>query len=492
MREQPNIKKNFAYSFAYQLLTVVLPLITAPYIARTLGPDPIGVFQKTYAAAYYFYLFTLLGLKNYGNRTIARVREDPAARSRAFCELYALQLGVSVIVAALYVGFCFRFTEEYRVIYLLQGFYVLSGMLETDWFCYGMEQFKLPMLRCTAMRLGVLAAVFVFVHEPKDLGVYTAILSVGTLLSELMLWPYILKEIKPVRPTWKGIVQHIKPNLMLFWPVVAVSLYNLMDKLLLGCFGTNEEVAFYANAEKINNIAVTLILALDAVVMPRMSNIFAKNDTEQAKKLMDTVMLFAMFLSSALAFGLAGIAEGFAPWFYGAAFVRCGFYMLLLSPTVLIKGWASALRTQYIIPTGKDRIFLISLSAGAGVNLILDLLLIPSLAGVGAIIGTIAAEATVAILQFVLCRKDVPLGSYLKDGAAFVLIGAIMFAAVKAVGLLPLHPAAMFVLQVITGVLVYIPFACVYMLKIAKKPMLINEALSILKVKHRFGMGKDA
>ena len=490
MQKQPNIKKNFAYSLAYQILTVLLPLITAPYISRTLGADMVGVYHKTHAVANYFYLFTLLGLNNYGNRIIAQVRDNVEERSRTFFEIFSFQFVCSVLVCALYVGYCFRFTTEYRIVYLMQGLYVLSGMLEANWFCYGMEQFKLPTIRSTAMRVAVLVLVFVFVKKPEDIPIHTAIMAGGMLASSIIIWPYIFKNVRFVRPTLQGILKHIKPNLVLFWPIVAVSLYNIMDKLLLGYFSTNEEVAFYANAEKIATIPVTLILALDTVVMPRMSHIFAKNETDHARKLMDSVMLFAMLMSAALAFGLAGISQVFAPWFYGEAFTRCGFYLLLLSPTILLKGWAAALRTQYIIPTGKDRIFIISLSAGAGVNLVLDFLLIPSMAGVGAIIGTIAAEATVAIIQFALCAKDIPLRSYLTDGFAFILIGGVMFAAVKAVELLKLHPLWTLILQVALGAIVYVPLACFYMVKLAKKPVLVNEGLKLLRLKRRFGQAE--
>lgn len=485
--QKPSIKKNFAYSLAYQILTVLLPLVTAPYISRTLGADLVGVYHETHAAANYFYLFTLLGLNNYGNRIIAQVRDDVEARSRTFFEIYTFQFVCSAIVCALYVGYCFRFTTEYRIVYLMQGLYVLSGMIEANWFLYGMEEFKLTTIRSTAMRVAVLVLVFVFVRDKSDLPVHTAIMAGGTLASAFIIWPYIIKNVKFVRPTWKGIVRHIKPNLVLFWPIVAVSLYNIMDKLILGHFSTNEEVAFYANAEKIATIPVTLILALDSVVMPRMSNIFAKNETEHAQKLMDTVMLFAMFMSAALAFGLAGVSTVFAPWFYGEEFTRCGYYMLLLSSTILLKGWAAALRTQYIIPTGKDKIFIISLTAGAVVNLVLDFALIPSMAGVGAIIGTIAAEATVAVLQFILCRKAIPLGAYLRDGFAFILIGAIMFAAVKAVELLHMPALVTLLVQVAVGAILYGALACVYMVWIVKKPILVNEGLKLLHIKRRFG-----
>ena len=485
MRSNSRIKANFIYNFSYQILTIILPLITAPYLARVLGANLVGIYSKTHAMAHYFYLFTILGVNNYGNRLISQVRDDRKKMSTAFWEIYSFQAVTSAVVTILYVVFCLSFEYEYKTIYLLQGFYVLSGLFEINWFCFGLEKFRLTTLRSTVVRIAVLACVFIFVRDKGDLWKYTLILALSTIISVLTVWPFVIKHVDYVRPTLEGIRKHIKPNLMLFWPVIAISLYNIMDKIILGYFSTNEEVAFYSYAERIVTIPTTLILALDNVVMPRMSNIFAKNKTEQAEKLMGIVMLFAMFLSSAMTFGLAGVADVFAPWFYGKEFTRCGLYILLLSPTILFKGWAGALRTQFIIPTGRDKIYIISLTSGAVVNLILDFALIPSMDGVGAIIGTLAAELTVAIIQFAMCRNDVPLKEYFKNGVSFIIIGIGMFFCVEMIGKLGLSAFPTLIIQVCIGAVIYVICSFAYMI-LTKQPVLVNEGLKVLGIKQRF------
>ena len=484
--KKPDIKKNFLYSVGYQILAIILPLITAPYLARRLGADLLGIYSKSHAWANYFYLFTILGVNNYGNRAIARVRDDRHKTSEVFWEVYAFQAMTSILFFLLYILYCVTFEHENGNIFLLQSFYVLSGLFEINWFCFGLEKFKLTTIRNAVVRILMLIAIFVFVHDKSDLWLYTAILSVGYVVSALAVWPFVMKHVDFVRPTWQGIRKHIKPNLVLFWPVIAISLYNIMDKVLLGRFSSNSEVAFYTYAERIVTIPYTLMLALDNVVMPRMSNVFARNDSEQADKLMSYVMLFAMVIASAMTFGVAGISDVFAPWFYGKDFARCGYFIFLLAPTILFKGWAGALRTQFIIPTGRDRIYIISLTSGAVVNLILDLALIPSMNGVGAIIGTLAAEATVALIQFTMCRKDIPIREYMKNGVSFVIIGVVMFFCVEAVGKLGLAPLPTLVMQVAVGGVVYTTLASGYMIA-SRQPALINEALKFCHIRRRFG-----
>ena len=487
MTQKAGLKKNFLYSISYQILSIILPLITAPYVTRVLGAKSLGIYSKSQALANYFFLFAMLGVNNYGNRAIARVRDRRDEVSKTFWEIYSFQVITAVISSSLYWIYCLQFASDNRLIYMMQAFYVMSGLLDVNWCCFGLEKFKLTTIRSMIVRIATAVAVFAFINSKDDLWLYTFIISFGHIVSTLVVWPFIKNHIDFVKPTWAGIKRHIKPNLVLFWPVIAVSLYNIMDKLMLGWFSADEEVAFYTYAERIVTIPTTLILALDNVIMPRMSNLYAsEGGNEKIKYLMDNVMLFAMFMAAAMGFGLAGIADVFAPWFYGSAFTRCGYFIFLLSPVIVVKAWAGALRTQFIIPTGRDKIYVISLTTGAIVNLILNALLIPRINGVGAIIGTLAAEFAVCFLQFFWCRKDIDIKNYLVNGFSFCIIGTIMFFVVEALSHVSSSALITMVVQVICGAIVYIFVGCFYMVKIRKNPVLVNEGLKMLKIKYRF------
>ena len=481
------IKKNFIYSVSYQILSIILPLITAPYVTRVLGAKSLGVYSKSQALAHYFLLFAMLGVNNYGNRAIARVRNSKKEASKIFWEIYSFQTVTAILSIVAYWLYCLLIASDNRLIYIMQAFYVMSGFLDVNWCCFGMENFKLTTIRSMIIRISTAIAIFITVRNKTDLWLYTFIVSISYILSCLAVWPFIIKNIDFVKPTCAGIKRHIKPNLVLFWPVIAVSLYNIMDKLMLGWFSADEEVAFYTYAERIVTIPTTLILALDNVIMPRMSNLYAaEGQNSKIKYLMDNVMLFAMFMAAAMGFGLAGVADVFAPWFYGNAFTRCGYFIILLSPVIVIKAWAGALRTQFIIPTGRDKIYVASLTTGAFVNLILNSLLIPSMNGVGAIIGTLAAEFSVCFIQFFWCRKDIDIKNYLINGISFCAIGAIMFFVVEALSHISSSVLITMAVQVVCGAVVYVLLGCFYMLRIRKNPVLVNEGLKMLRIKYRF------
>ncbi|WP_065219522.1 MULTISPECIES: flippase [Butyricimonas] len=462
------IKKNLIYNVTYQILVIILPFITAPYISRVLGAHDVGVYSYTQAFANYFYLFAMLGVMNYGNRTIAAVRDNSDVLRKTFWEIFSFQFFVGMLVSVAYIFYCIYFVEEDKLIYYMQFFYVISGVFDINWACFGLEKFKLTTIRSVVVRLGMVVAIFLFVKERSDLAVYTGILSVGNLIAAFAVWPFVLKRIGFKMPTLEGILKHLKPNLILFFPVIAVSIYHLMARLMLGGLSTEEEVGFYTYAERITQIPNTLILALNSVVMPRMANLYAKNDQSTTRNLMDKVMLFAMFMSALMAFGLAGVAPIFAPWFYGNEFTRCGLFIVLLCPIIIFKGWAGVLRTQYIIPKGRDKVYIISLTTGAIVSLLLNFLLIPKYCGTGAVMGTLGAELSVCLVQFALIRREIPFAMYLRDGLVFCGFGIVMYLVISYMSRIEMSPFFLMLMQIVTGTLIFVIPAVFYCVKVKR------------------------
>lgn len=485
MAKEENVKTNFLFNVCYQIFILILPLITAPYISRVLGANSVGIYSYTQAFANYFVLFAMLGVNNYGNREIARTRDNKNDLSRTFWEIYITQAVLTLVLSIGYVIYVVGFVADNKAIYLIQALYVLSAGVDINWFCYGLEKFKVTVTRSTVIRICTAIAIFAFVKNQNDLWKYTLIMTAGTLIGQLVVWPFVIHRVAVVRPTLKGIIRHIKGNCILFVPVLAVSLYNVMDKLMLGSMSTTIEVGLYSYAEKIVQIPIAIIAALGTVLMPKISNLVVAGDERRSKDLMDKSMLVAMFSSVAFAFGLAAISDPFTIWFYGQDFARCGGFIFLLSPIIIFKSWSAIIRTQYIIPKQKDGIFILSVSTGAAVNLVLNALLIPRFEGTGAIIGTFFAELSVCLVQFIRVRKGINFIGYLKDGISFCTIGLVMFVSIYWMKNLNLSNFVIVMFQAIIGAIIYLLLSAVYMLKIKKDAFIINSVLGMLKIKHK-------
>ena len=292
-----NVKKNFIYNIMYQILVMILPLITAPYIARVLGTEGVGIYSYTYSVAYYFVLFAMLGLNNYGNRQVAKVRDDKDKLSKTFISIYCMQLITSAIMILCYIIYLMFFIKENLNIAIIQIIYLISTAFDINWFFFGLEKFKLTVTRNTIIKILTVICVFIFVKTRDDLYKYTLIMSIGTLISQLMIWPFVKKSVKFVKISIKDIFKHIKPCLILFIPVIAVSLYKIMDKVMIGNMSTMEQVGLYENSEKIVNILTALITALGTVMLPKISNLLANGEKEKSKQYIEKSMEFTIISS---------------------------------------------------------------------------------------------------------------------------------------------------------------------------------------------------
>lgn len=467
-----SIKKNFLYSSIYQVLLIILPLVTSPYVSRVLGPDGLGSFSYTQSIAKYFVLFAMLGVANYGNRRCAYVRNNREDLSRIFWEIYAMQLSVSVLCVISYIALSLSFEGENRVLLLLNGLYVLSAVFDISWLFFSLEQFKLTVTRNILVKIISVISIFAFVQTRDDCWKYALIIAGSFIVNQIVLWPFLGRYVNIVIPSVKSVVKHFKPNVILFLPVLAMSVYRVMDKVMLGALSTMTQTGFYENADKIVNLPAGIITAFGSVMLPRMSHLASKNEETMIQDMVYKSILFVVFMASALCFGISGIAEAFTPWFFGNEYRPCVQLISYLSLSLLFTSWGNVVRTQYIIPHKLDSQYTVSIVIGAVVNLFLNGLFIPVWGAWGAVIGTLGAEATSCIGQTFVVRKELPIGKYIAHSSPFLVFGVVMKLVVQTIGKSINGPEFLVILlQTSIG-------ACVYLL------------MSFFYVKKRFGINR--
>lgn len=473
------VKKNFLYNIVYQILILIIPIVTVPYVSRVLGSTGIGIYSYTYSIVYYFMMFAMLGLNNYGNRSIAKVRDNKEKLSRTFKEIYCMQIITSITMIILYFLYLDIFDVKYKEIALIQSIYVISCLFDINWFFFGIEKFKLTVTRNTIIKFLSLISIFLLVKDKNDIWIYTLIASGSLLLSQLFLWPFIKKYVNNVEIKFKDVIKHFKPCLKLFLPVIAVAIYKVMDKTMIGWFSDVSEVGFYENAEKIINVPNAIIAALGTVMLPRMSNLYAKNRDEESKKVIDKSIKLMMFLAFAMTFGLICISKNFSLIFFGQGFEKSGIIIILLSITILFLSWGNVLRTQYLIPKEYDKIYIESAFLGAIVNLIFNLIFIPKYASIGACIGTIFAELSVMLYQTISIKNELPIKEYVKDIIPFFIKSIIMFIVIYPFDFINLNNILIIIIQVVLACIVY------YLLNYKYVNELINLDKFISKLKRK-------
>ena len=443
--------KNFLYNVIYQIFILIIPLITTPYISRVLGVNNIGIYAYTYSIVYYFMLFSMLGINNYGARVIAKCNDNIEDRSNKFWNIYLLQLSLTIIMIVLYVLFILFISYDNKLIMLIQGVYLLSVAFDINWIFFGIEKFKITISRNIIIKLISLILIFTFVKYKNDLWKYTTIMSVSTLLSQLYLWLHLKKYIKRSKIRLKEILYHLKPCFILFIPVIAYSIYRVMDKTMIGYLANTTELGNYESAEKIINIPLSFIMALGTVMIPYMSK---TREDDYKKEIISTFELCFCFILP-MAFGLFIISNDFSNIFFGNEFTKTGNIIKLLTSTIIFSAISNVIRTNYLIPKEKDYVYVKSTIIGAIANLICNIVFIKRYGAYGACIGTIFAEFIVMAYQIFKTTKVINYKKVIKIFGRYCCKTIIMSITIILIGTLINKPINKIIFQVLIGGIVY-------------------------------------
>lgn len=421
--------KNYLLNSSYQLLLIILPLVTAPYISRVLGAKGVGINAFTNSIVLYFIIFAVLGTSTYGNREIAYHQNDKKARSDIFWGINFLSwitAGISLCVFIIFV----LTTSQYQNIYLWQIPLILAQLFDISWYFMGMEKFKIPVMRNFFFKIVTVICIFIFVKQASDLVVYVAIMSLGNLIGSLSLWPYLIKEINPPRFKNLNLRQHLKYTLILFIPTIATSIYLVANKTMLGIFDSVTHAGFFNQSDTIIKMALSLVGTIGTVMLPRIANMHAQGDVSGIKQSIMKTFDIASGISFALFFGICGIALKFAPFFFGPAFSEVGIIMMLEAPIILFISWSGVFGGQYLVPLNRMKVFTFSVSFGAVVNILINFALIPFFGVIGAVIATVIAEFSVTAYQYWHIRDEFSIKDIFSGVWKYFLSGLVMFALV--------------------------------------------------------------
>lgn len=449
---------NFLYQVVYQILVLILPLVTIPYTSRVLGVEGIGLYSYSYAVVSYFVSFANMGISIYGNREIASVQGDKEKRSQQFWDLFEVQLIFAFISLFIYLSIIVCGTWENKLVFIVQGIYIIGQAFDINWFYFGLEKFKVTVTRNLLVKIITTLLVFLLVKSPVDLIKYILILAVGSSIGNSVVWIFIKQYIVLKRPQLNNIKKCIKPIFILMLPSFAVKMYTQMDKIFIRIFGELKQVGYYENAEKILSIAFIFITALSTVMLPRMAKLYAEKEKEKFTNLFHRIISIVSWLTIALMFGMIGIADTLVEVYLGKEFLPSISILIILAIAIPFKGSAEIVRRGYIMPSKNDRIYVISIFVGAGVNVLINLALIPFLGATGAAIGTVVAEVTVFLIQVWKIRNDINIYFFLKENNIYMLVGIVMLFVVKGLHLLmpDLSLVIIVLLQIIIGAIVYI------------------------------------
>ena len=459
--KKKSIAKNFLYNIAFEILAIIIPLITTPYLSRILGAEKIGIHGFTASVVTYFILFGSLGVGLYGKREIAYIQDDIEKRSKTFWEIFSLKF-ITLLLSTIIFYFSFCLNGEYTVYYKILILTIIASAIDISWFFQGMEEFKKTVIRNALVKIVSTICIFAFVKSQEDLWIYFLIYSVSTLLGNLSLWLYLPKYVVKTKIKNLNLIKHLRPTIVLFLPQIATQLYTVFDKTMIGLIIVDKsEVGYYEQAQKIIKLLLTIVTSLGAVMMPRIAATYAKGDTKQIKEYMNKSFSFILMLSFPIMFGICSIAPHFVPVFFGEGYEIVVNLIWIICPILVLVGLSNVTGTQYLLPTKQQKKYTISF--------ILNLLFIKPFGAIGASIATIISEIAVTGSQFFFVRKQIKFLEVVKITYKYFIASIVMFIFSICIGCNIKNDILSIVIQISISIILYFGF-----LIISKDSMVLN------------------
>lgn len=270
--QRKSVKLNYIYNVGYQILLLVVPMVAAPYLSRVLGPDGTGTASYVESIVAYFVLFATMGITTYGQREISYVQDDAGKRSAVFWNTKILEFISSTVAILLYVIFALL-QKENSGLYLLLSLNLAAVFLNVTWFFQGMEEFGKTVTRNAIVKVLQLVYIFLSVRTKDDLPLYVLGLGLFTALGNLSLWAYLPKYISRVPRRELRPFKDIKVVWSLFVPTIAIQIYTVLDKTMIGVItGSSFENGYYEQAIKISKMLLAVVTALGTVMVPRIGS----------------------------------------------------------------------------------------------------------------------------------------------------------------------------------------------------------------------------
>ena len=477
---QNSIGKNYIYNVAYQLLSIITPIILTPYISRVLGADGVGIISYFEAISSYFVLFAILGTNIYGQREISAARNDRYRVTEIFWNTEIVSIISSCIVMILYIIMGYFQNIDMLLVYGIYSLNIIAVIFDITWFFQGLENFPLIAIRNSIIKVIGVVFILYFVDSKNDVYLYVLILCCANLLGNILLWKRIGKYIDGIKSVDIIPKKYICEIIPLFLPTIVISLYIVLDKIMLGYF-MNDFIqnGYYEQSMKIVRLSTTIIISIGSVMMSRLSYFYANKEYNTIIEYIYISCRFVWMISLPLVLGIIVIADNFLPWFLGNEFIDSIDILIVASGIIIFVGMSNVIGIQYLIPLKRQNELTISVLLGAFINIILNVLFIPRYMAFGAALSSVIAECSVTMFQFYLVSREIALFRVLKYSYNYLIASSCMYIALYIISCnMQAIPINTFVLIILGGIFYLVMLIILkddFAMEILKRTMMSGE-----------------
>ena len=481
-----SVKKNYVLSLINSGTQLLFPLIAFPYVSRIMAAEGIGQVNFYGSIIQYIILFCGLGIPVYGIREVARVRSDRMALQQTTIELLTLHSLLTIIGYAIVGVLCLTVGEiqENIPLFLVISMSLFFSTIGCEWFYQGIEDFEYIMVRGICVKTLMLVFLFTLIHTREQILLYGLYTVLGALGGNIFNFFRLRKYISLSQIRWKelSILPHLKAALTVFVFTLITSFYLQFSSVLLGFMREAEDVGYYTVGIKIVKMVMMVASAFGTVMLPRISHLVASQRLDEFRSLSSRAFEFMFFLTLPMSVGLFFESPFLVHILCGPGFEPAIPVSIITSFMVFVVGMSNVFGMQIFYPVGRIGLVNVCTGIGAGIGVVLNVLLIPSLGATGAAIATLSAEVAVTLSMLIFGWKIIPFQITWKKVSDYV-IASILMAAVLIIIKNWVHQSdvVMAIVLMLSGVAVY--WVSLRILHNGVCREITEEALSYLKRK---------
>ena len=382
---------NYLYQFLFQVLTIIIPIITLPIVARSLGPDGLGQWGLTNSIVNFFTLPAAFGMHNYAIREISFVKDDKEKLSRKFWEIKSFNILFSLSVLIIYLIFSF-ISDNY--LYLIQSFIILGVVFDISWLFQAVENFRLIATVSAVVKVVSATLIIFLIRNYGDLWLYALILSASSLVVALIHWKFAFKYVKFIRVDKKEILSHFRPALNFLILKISATIFVNINRILLGIFDSDSmaSVGYFAASIQLIVMGGMIISSLNQVMLPRMTNLISNKNNSQFMASLQKAIHIQLFMTIFLMFALLSITDQLIPWFYGDEFYIIKDILPILAPVLVFQQLQQGVANLFLVPQNEMKYYNVTMICATIINVMLGFVLIPLVGIFGAVIAFLVGQ----------------------------------------------------------------------------------------------------
>lgn len=454
-----SIKTNYIFNLLNTCTQLLFPLLTFPYASRIMLAEGIGQVNFYNSIISYINLFTCLGIPMYAIREIAKVRNDIIKTSITTIEILILH-AILTIVGYIIVGLiCITVPEvqENITLFLILSITIFMTAIGCEWFYQGIEDFKYVAIRGLIIKIISVVLLFLLVKTKDDILWYGLYNVIGILGGNIFNFIRLRKYIDHKHITLNNLhpFKHLKPALQVFVFNVIISIYLQLNTILLGFLKNVESVGYFVAATKLMYITMSIINSLNSVIMPHASNLIAEGKYKEFSAIAQKSYNFIIALSIPLFILLLFSSKSVIILFCGESFTPAIPASQIVAFNIISNGISAVLGIQILYPLGKINIVIKCTLLGAIINIIFNLILVPTYGYIGTAISFMITEIVVTLSMYFIGKKYLPIKLVQNNYLNYLIASIFMSIGIYSVSLLSCNDIINLILMTIVGFTMY-------------------------------------